>query len=663
MRIKSILFFLFIGIQAFGQDAPRDVVSLNGSWNFTADPDKKGVANGWASGLGEQAVEVEVPHTWNVMEGYEDYNGLAWYERKIDVPAHWKNKHVRLKFAAVYHDAVIYLNGKKAGEHLNSGYTTFYVDISRHLNYGEENTLVVSVDNDYSETMLPYKRVFDWANDGGIIRSVDLVVSDKPSIRYVHITPEIDFSDTSATAKLEIKLWQENVKKADFSISIKEKKSQKIVLSKDISLVKQGDVFNTSLKFDKVDLWHFNHPNLYQITVTAGNKNKVSDVKTEQFGFRKVELQGTQLLLNKEAVRLPGIEYMPSSHPDYGSAEPKWVMDSVVHMLKDLNTTITRFHWQVDEYMLDQFDEKGILVQAEIPWWQQPGKLGPEVMATAKQQLSEMIERDYNHPSIFAWGISNEVFSTDSEQFHVLKDYVKNLDNSRMANVVSNETYKRKENDESLIGDLPTWNDYVGTWYDEGKMERLPGYFDIFEGFLGDRPLLITESGLCEPRFSGGDLRRVNDMIYHYREWEKRDYIIGSIYFSLNDYRTQRGEDGAKNLKARIHGIVDLYLGKKPSYYVYKQLTAPVEILNVQKVNDTQVRVKLRNKNSLPSYTLREFKIIWKNTAGKPVERILPVLKPGDELTLELEDIQPRFAFEIIAPTGYHVTGYPVGVK
>jgi beta-galactosidase len=639
----------------------RQEVPLNGPWRFITDPQKKGTEAQWMMGLPAPAVEVRVPHTWNIMPGYENYAGAAWYEKDFTVPDHWKGSQVRIQFAAVYHDAVIYINGTKVGQHLNSGYTSFYIDITKHLNYKGQNKLVVLVSNDFSATNLPYGRSFDWCNDGGIIRDVHLVVTGKPSLRYVHVTPEIRFEDTTARAGIDLRLWEENIDRINASIRIREKLSGKLVREQKLVLKKSAGKFSARIDLGRVHLWHFNDPFLYEIQVKLNHGRQVTDSKTSRFGCRQVMLQGKQLLLNQEAVRLPGMEYMPGSHPEYGNAEPRWVMDSVVNMFKDLNVTLSRFHWQVDEYMLDLMDEKGILLQAEIPWWQQPGKLTPELMQTARQQLSEMIERDYNHPCIIAWGISNELYGNDRErnQFVSLKQYVKGLDSSRLVVVVSNETFKRKTEDESFIGDLPTWNEYVGTWFGKTS-DELPEYFREIESFIGDRPLLITENGLCEPRFTGGDLRRVDDMIYHYREWAKRDYIAGCIYFCLNDYRTHRGEGGARKFKARIHGITDLYLGKKPSYYVFKRLASPIEITQVKKISDSRVQVELVNKNTLPSYSLQGYKVRWRKPGNVVVENQLPFLKPGATHTLELEDIEERFSFDVLSPAGFRVVSYPV---
>jgi beta-glucuronidase len=652
-----LLLFTIIYIHA---QTLRNTTSLNGNWRFIIDSTNAGLRKNWPAGLPANAATVQVPHTWNVMKGLEDYSGLAWYERTFTVPAQSRNKQIRLKFDAVYHDAVIYLNGTQLATHTNAGYTTFYADVSKQIKTGASNKLVVAVSNAFSASNLPYKQKFDWCNDGGIIRGVHLQVTGKPSVRYVHITPDINLNDSTAKAAIDLKLWEDDVTAVQADVRIIEKRSRKNVFSQKLSLTKNRDAFTGNIDLGKVHLWHFNDPFLYQLQVTVKQNEQPTDQITQTFGCRKIELRGQQFFLNNEAVRLPGLEYMPSSHPAYGSAEPRWVMDSVANMFKDLNVTISRFHWQVDEYMLDQLDEKGVLLQAEIPWWQQPGHLTPELEEVAREQFVEMIERDYNHPCIFAWGISNEVHGNDRDpnQYRALKQFVKGQDSSRLVNVVSNETFRRKQNDESFIGDLPTWNEYIGTWFGK-RTEELPAYFAEIESFIGDRPLLITENGLCEPRFAGGDLRRIEDMTYHYNEWAKRKYIAGCIYFCLNDYRTHMGEDGSANYKARIHGITDLYFKKKSSYNVFKQLASPILITNTKKLNETTVQVSLKNKDQLPSYTVRDFMIAWPGTKGKLLYQKLPTLKPGETATITLADMNARAGFDICTPAGYRVISYP----
>lgn len=658
--VYSLLLVLTGGVQWAVAQPPREEIAWKQGWRFMADPKNTGGQANWPAGLPAQAKSVQVPHTWNVMDSLEDYAGTGWYEKSFTAPASWRNKQVRIKFAAVYHSAVIYMNGQQVQTHNNAGYTSFYVDITKHVKYGAANKLVVAVSNAFSTNNLPYGRSSDWNNDGGLIRDVSCIITGKPSIRYVHVTPAIQFEDTTARAQIKLQLWEDAVNNLQAAITIREKQSKRVVKTFTGNLSKRDSSFTTNIDLGKVHLWHFNDPFLYEVQVKVSHGNTVTDQLTSRFGCREIKIAGNKLYLNREAVRLPGMEYMPGSYPAYGNAEPKWVMDSVVNMFKDLNVTISRFHWQVDEYMLDLMDEKGILLQAELPWWQQPGKLSPALLEVAKQQFNEMIERDYNHPCIFAWGVSNELYGADKDtaQFASLRDFVKSKDSTRLVNFVSNEILKLKTKDESLVGDLPTWNEYIGTWHGKATTE-LPQYFKEIESFIGNRPLLITENGLCEPRFAGGDLRRVDDMIYHYKEWAKRDYVAGCIYFCLNDYRTHRGEDGAKKFKARIHGVTDLYFNKKPSYYVFKRLASPIEITNVKKLSDVRIVVELVNKNSLPSYTVSGYTIRWKTAAGKTKSKPLPVMQPGDKITVPIEDIQQRFTFEVVSPLGYHVVGYP----
>ncbi|MCB0752361.1 MAG: hypothetical protein KDC52_12880, partial [Ignavibacteriae bacterium] len=493
---------------------------------------------------------------------------------------------------------------------------------------------------------------------GGIIRSVSLIITEKPSIKYIHITPNFNLHDSTGQVNVSVKVWEEDVNKVKFKYIFKEKKSEKVISSKTIELSVSNNEFLKAFDLGKIKPWHFDSPHLYILETYVVTEEGISDNEISTFGFKKLELKGQTLYLNGEKVRLPGIEYMANSNPNFGAAEPRNVMDSVVYAMKDLNVCITRFHWQQDDYLLDLMDEYGILVQKEIPWWQQPGNLTTELMNTAQKQLSDMIEAHYNHPSIFSWGLSNEVNGgTKKETILTLKDYVKNLDSSRMVTVVSNKMWKRKGNDESLLCDLPTWNEYIGTWHAENR-NQLPEMFEIVKNTIGDRPLLITENGISEPAFTGGDARRIDEMIYHIGEWSKRPYIIGYIYFSLNDYRTHMGEEGFGKYKIRRHGIMDLNLKPKPSYSVLKQIASPIEITKIERIENEHAMLEFRVKNTIPQYTLRSYKIQYYTIGNELLEIPLPDLKPGETFSTQLDNINSRFSFKILRPNGFCVVQY-----
>ena len=130
---------------------------------------------------------VQIPHTWNIEGGTEEYWGIGWYQTELEVPEEWLSGCVRIYFHSVYHDAKIYVNGELAGEHKNSGYTPFTVNISEYIKEGK-NIITVEADNRFSPDMLPVNRSFDWANDGGIIRPVELWVTGKQYIKELTIT-------------------------------------------------------------------------------------------------------------------------------------------------------------------------------------------------------------------------------------------------------------------------------------------------------------------------------------------------------------------------------------------------------------------------------------------------------------------------------------------
>ncbi|MGN0232584.1 MAG: glycoside hydrolase family 2 protein [Muribaculaceae bacterium] len=637
----------------------REEISLCGTWQFALERDHSSF-DSWTEGFGFGR-NVEVPHTWNVEVKTERIFGRAWYERYVEVPQAWKGKQVCICFEAVYRDADVWVNGKKVGSHYGSGFTEFSFDISKYLVYGDENLITVSVDNSFSENALPYKAKFDWPNDGGIIRPVRLLALDNPAVRSTKVRYDINCQSRSADVDIEVASWNTSIKQATYALRIKEWKSNHEVYSNEFNVKVVSGVSHLSFHLDSVNLWHFDHPNLYVVELESVKNGKSVDSYSTRFGFRKVEIRGDSLYLNDEAMRLPGIEYMPGSYPDYGMAEPLWVMEKAVEQIKELNCVLTRCHWQYDKRYFDLLDEKGILTQEEIPWWQAPGNLSPELEALARSQIDEMLERDFNHPSIIAWGVSNEVFyNTDKDIYRRLIKHAKDYDSGRFVTVVSNEIFDRLENDESLLGDIPTWNDYTGTWHGKSR-EETPGKLALInERALKGRPLLITEHGLCEPRFVGADSRRIVEMTYHYDQWAKNKYIIGAIYFSLNDYRTHVGEAGFGRYKSRVHGLSSMWFDKKPSFEAYRGLASPIYVENLHiNADGTRAQVVVRVKNDLPSYSLRGYKVVWGTVkAGKSI--ILPDLKPGEKYTFNINELNPavRPDVRIYRPTGYLVTEY-----
>ena len=645
---------------------PADI-SLNGSWSFRIPDACTDFPDSLATG-----VPVTVPHTYNIIPGLEDYAGKAVYERTLPIEPSMKGSQLRVKFGAVYHDAEIYVNGHKAGEHRDAGYTAFSVDITPYVDFNSgENRITVMTDNSYSPTNLPYKRSFDWNNDGGIYRDVTLHVSGPMAIRYAHVTPQLDLVDSTATARFDIRLWATGKapRTADISIDVIDNASGRRIASAASRKVKAGrdGIYSLVLDCGKVTPWHFDNPHLYSFRATVGSKGKVSDAVTDNFGFRTIATEGNRLVLNGETVRLPGIEDMPGSNPAMGAAESREYMAETVGKMKDLNCAITRYHWAQDYYRIHLMDTLGMLGHEEISWWGGPEKLTPELQATARRQLAELIETHYNHPSIFAWGLSNEVGDNEDELL-ALREYGRDIDSTRLFIAISSRTHWRLADDTSCALDLPTFNDYIGSWFGPDRTilaETLGKIGNAVDG----RPLLITEAGLCEPVFTGGDARRVDDMIYHISEWQRNDFITGYIYFCLEDYRTQIGEEGLGTDKIRRHGVMTKTLEPKPSYGILRQLMSPIEIVKVRPAGEKEdeksltnryaldrstkgVEIQLRNKNSIPAYTLIGYAVSYTDSHGKRRNIPLGTLRPGEEIQLTLPEINSEYHFDVVRGDG-----------
>lgn len=640
--IILICFFIISIFFTSGRLRADDGRLLSGNgWFFVTDAGDSGAVNGYQEGLPEGKIPVAVPHTWNVAEGTERYVGKAWYEKTFDLsPREIDGMNIFLKFNAVNRDAVVYVNGREAGRHVGSGYTAFYVDITDFVRTGK-NLLVVSVDNSYSACSFPYMDSFDWADDGGIIRDVRLLSEVSAGIRYLHVD-----ADVSGSTVLKVKFFEDtdgaetvaaNVKITDWNTGRTELDLRKC------SFTRNGEgEYVFSCKIDDPELWHFDRPELYSVSVRVAGEDGAVSEKTARYGYRSIELKGNALYLNGEQVRLPGVEWMPGSNPDYGIAEPFEYSREVLETMKNSNSVITRFHWQQDPAVLDWMDENGMLVQIEIPWWQQPFSLDDRLFDVAKMQVAEMVEADYNHPSVFAWAINNEVGRQELEDSRQVLDYVRSKDGTRFVNIVSNRIFASLAKDPSLAGDIPTWNEYVGTWAGKDR-SQLPGFLDRIEKVLDGRPLFITEAGLCEPRFSGGDERRTSDMRYHYSQWAGRDWIAGTIYFSLNDYRTHKGESGTGRYCQRIHGVTDMYNRLKDSYYVLSELQSPVEVIG----RDGRT-VWLRCRDGLPKYSVRGYYAV----SGRE-KVMIEDMAPGETANI-------RFRRKVSSFTVYRPGGYVV---
>lgn len=413
-------------------------------------------------------------------------------------------------------------------------------------------------------------------------------------------------------------------------------------------------VFKSTLRFNKVNYWHFDAPNLYKISFRLLINGLVKDEYESTFGFRSIKVENNRYVLNGEPMRLMGVEWMPGSSMDIGMAETTADLEKNLKLMKNANCIFTRFHWQQDEAVFDWCDRNGILIQEEIPYWGGATMLNDTLLELGRKHLDEMIENHYNHPSIISWGIGNELESHNPENVNRLKtlyNEAKTLDSSRLVNFVSNKLHKGKPVQKDYVPDasgefdMLMFNEYYSTWFGK-SIDVIGGELDRISAEYNNKPITISEWGLCEPAHKGGDPRRIKEMVEQLKIYGSKPYIAGAIYFCLNDYRTHMGEDFTYNYPQRVHGVVDIDLNPKPSYETLKTFSSPVEFVRFSKKNN-KVQITLKGKTGLPSYTVRNYYIMSENTKTN-----IPELRPGEQQTLEIPAAKE---IQIYRPTGFEV--------
>ncbi len=377
-------------------------INLNGWWDFKFDKDDAGEAGKWYSDPGSFDKKILVPFPWgSKLSGVINEADIAWYSRKIEVPAGWDGQNVFMVIGACDWKTTAWLDGQLLGSN-QGGYTPFEFNITPFLKKGQKQTLVLKVDDTPHPFKLEGKQGYGEAK--GIWQTVYLETRGQIYLKNVHFTPDIDKSLVQVKALLNSPATQDMTLKIRFMNGDQSKPEtlQKIKKGASEALFK--------ISVEKMHLWDLDDPFLYDIQVALADKTGETDKAATYFGMRKVSV-----------VNLPGLGYPyvalnnkplylqltldQSYHPDgfYTFPSDEFMRDEILRS-KRIGLNGNRIHIKVEvPRKLYWADRLGLLIMADVPnSWGEPEELQQKEWETA---MRGMLARDYNHPASLFMGI------------------------------------------------------------------------------------------------------------------------------------------------------------------------------------------------------------------------------------------------------------------
>jgi beta-galactosidase len=336
---------------------------------------------------------------------------VAWYRKHFFIPESDRGKILQLEFGGIFRDSQVWLNGQFLGRH-SSGYTGFFLDITKSARCGADNVLVVRVD--------PRQREGWWYEGSGIYRHVYYsAVAPVHVANYgTYVISSVPNGSEGADdeAGLTVQTTVENSGTASITCSVVSElvapdgASLKTLKSEESIDAGQRDIVqHTVLRHPR--LWSLETPHLYQLRTTILEAGRPVDSTTTTFGIRTLHFDPDKgFFLNGKHVKIYGV----ANHQDFpavGIAVPDSLQPWRVEQLKRMGCNGWRTaHNPPNEALLDACDRLGMLVMDENRHLGGTtlDKTLPGSTYTNLDDLAWMIQRDRNHPSIIMWSMCNE---------------------------------------------------------------------------------------------------------------------------------------------------------------------------------------------------------------------------------------------------------------
>lgn len=552
----------------------RQVSSLDGMWDFRFDPQSEGTAAGWANGLPDP-LRVPVPASFADLftdKASRDYCGDFWYATRFFVPAAWQNDRIVVRFGSVTHRCTVYCNGQEVARH-EGGFLPVVADLTAVIRPGQENTLVVAANNELNETSIPCgatkvcadgsklaKPYFDFFNYAGIQRSVQLCCLPQETVEDYTVSYTLHGADAAV------------------HYTVRTNGSHPVRVSlydADGNRVASAEGCEGVLQVPDAHLWQVRNAYLYRIVLEIRDGDMVLDSYVDRIGIRTIAIEGTRILVNGKPVYLKGY----GKHEDFeviGRGFSAAVMKRDFECMKWSNANCFRTsHYPYADEWYQFADEEGFLIIDEVPavgmmrstrnfvaagqgqythFFEAPTV--PQLQAAHIQATEEMIVRDRNHPSVFAWSLFNEPETTTDyahNYFAAVFDAARALDPQHRPLTGAFEKNSKPELCKCYpLCDFICLNRYYGWYIKGGEMEEAEADFrnemDRWAAKNLNVPFVFTEFGTDTlptehklPSIMWSQEYQDEYLEMCFRVFDSYDFVQGELVWNFADFQTTEG--------------------------------------------------------------------------------------------------------------------------
>ena len=466
----------------------HQTMSLDGSWQVIFDHDNKGRTLNWQDreqfDSCHESEEVAVPAC--LEEFRQDYEGVAWYGKSFRLPEDWEGKTIRVQFEAVNYRAEVWVNGEAAGAH-EGGYTGFELEIDDLLHADAENFIAVRVitpliTRDVVIDGLGRDDMPHWrgAIAGGIWQPVSLIATDAVYIESVFVTGDIGSGDVQVEMALRNASLKSRKAEVQCEIASWADGAPAAAASAEQDLRPGRTEVTLELNVADHKLWQLDDPRLYLATTGVALEDAVSDRVETRFGFREFTAKGKSFYLNGKKIILK-TTFNEAFYP-HSLAYPRdlELLKKEFRLIKEGNINMIR-PWRKPQppVVYDLADEMGVLYVGALPVecmdnWPQ---ITPYTRQRIENEVTEMVLRDRNHPSIVIWEMFNEILRDGLKRLrHTTSLKARELDPGRLiideaggfAGLCS--VYLPGSYEPTLINDV---HDYPGTPFAQQNYDNL----------------------------------------------------------------------------------------------------------------------------------------------------------------------------------------------